>query len=269
MSQNSHPTVPAGLAPQPDTEAVRGALERLAAARDAGAAMSPLVGAAAEALGVSPRTVWRWLEQGLPSGAGWAWEPGEEDVDAFVRWKGNASAAWRERRATAGDTPGLRTFQAALNQHFEPGDLAALREGCDGRRRHQVYLRWEPEGRNELWEADHKQLDVAVLFPRARKPRKPWVTTFVDGYCRAVMGWAIDEYPSAATVLAALGEGIRLDETRGPFGGIPAAVRPDRGLEFEADSFVNRVGFSAFVWRPPRRIPPTARGRWNASTIRS
>lgn len=110
-------------------------------------------------------------------------------MDAYLRWKGNAAAAWRERAAT-GTVPSLRTFQTVLARRFELGDRAVMREGVEARRRHQVYLRWEPEARNELWETDHKELDVPVLFPRAHRPRKPWTTLFVDGYSRAVMGWA-------------------------------------------------------------------------------
>jgi putative transposase len=78
-------------------------------------------------------------------------------------------------------------------------------EGAEGRRRHQVYLRWEARHRNEIWEADHKELEVLVLPPRCRRPQKPWATLFLDAFSRLIMGWAIALYPSAATVLAALG----------------------------------------------------------------
>jgi len=244
-----------------DGDARRCVVARLSAARDAGEALSALVEAAAVALSVSPRTVWRWLDEGTPAPVSRAWVPGDDDLDAYLRWKGNAAAAWRERRSANADTPGLRSFQTALARRMSPGDLAALRDGSDGRRRHQVYLRWEPEGRNELWEADHKQLDVAVLFPRARRPRQPWVTTFVDGHCRAVMGWAIAEYPSAATVLAAMGEAIRVDDDRGPFGGVPVAVRPDRGLEFMAEAFANACGLLGVRLAPAPAYMPFRKGK--------
>jgi putative transposase len=105
-------------------------------------------------------------------------------------------------------------------------------EGVEGRRRHEVYLRWAPQRRNALWEADHKELPVLVMPPRAQRPRKPWVTLFVEAYSRLIMGWALSLQPSAASVLAALRRGLVIDAARGPFGGIPEMLRPDGGLEF-------------------------------------
>ena len=254
-------TVPAPPAIEAGSEARRCAVARLLEARAAGCAVSPLIGPTAAALGVSPRTLWRWLEVGLPGGQpSRAWQPSEADVDCYLRWKGNAAAAWRER-ANAGDVPGLRTFQAGLACRFEAGERAALLEGVEGRRRHQVYLRWEPEARNELWEADHKELDVPVLFPRAQRPRRPWTTLFVDGWSRAIMGWAIAERPSTATVLSALGEAIRVDPRRGPFGGLPAALRPDRGLEFVAGVLSQACGVLAVRLDPAPPYTPHLKGK--------
>jgi putative transposase len=83
-----------------------------------------------------------------------------------------------------------------------------------------------------LWESDHKELPVLVMAPRAQRACKPWVTLFVDGYSRLIMGWALSLVPNAATVLAALRRGIVVDPARGPFGGLPEVLRPDNGLEF-------------------------------------
>ena len=243
-------------------EARRCAMARITAAREAGGPVSELVSAAAAALGVAPRTVWRWLDDGLPGPrVSVAWSPHRDDVDAFVRWKGNASAAWRERRAEGADVPPLRTFQAGVARAFEAGERAVMREGVEARRRHQVYLRWEPQARNELWETDHKELDVPVLFPRAQRPRRPWATIFLDAYSRAVMGWAIADRPSAATVIAALGEAIRVDERRGPFGGVPAVIRPDRGLEFAAGVMEQACGLLAIRLAPTPAFSPHLKGK--------
>jgi len=254
-------TLPGRSAAEGDAEARRCALDRLRAAQAAGLAISPLIGPTAAALGVAPRTLWRWLGEGLPGqGTSRAWQPTEADEDAYLRWKGNAAASWRERRA-AGDAPGLRTFQAALVRRFQAGERAALVEGVEGRRRHQVYLRWEPEARNELWETDHKELDVPVLFPRAQRPRKPWSTLFVDGFSRAVMGWAIADRASTASVLAALGEAVRVDPRRGPFGGLPAAIRPDGGLEFAAGAIEQACAVLAVRLAPVPPYSPHLKGK--------
>ncbi len=95
----------------------------------------------------------------------------------------------------------------AFTRDLTPGERAAVVDGTEGRRRHQVYLRWAPDRRNALWEADHKELPVLVMAPRAQQPRKPWVTLFVDGFSRLIMGWALSLHPNAAVVLAALRRG--------------------------------------------------------------
>ncbi|MDP9074667.1 MAG: Mu transposase C-terminal domain-containing protein [Actinomycetota bacterium] len=243
-------------------EGRRCALERITAAQAAGAAVSPLVSSAAQALGVAPRTVWRWLQQGLPGQfPSKAWEPSEDDVDCYVRWKGNAASAWRERKGASADVPALRTFQDGIARRLGPGDRAVLRDGVEGRRRHQVYLRWEPEARNQLWETDHKQMDIEVLFPRTAKPRQPWTTMFLDGFSRAVMGWAISDYPSSASVLAAFGDAVRVDDSRGPFGGLPATLRPDGGLEFAAEVINDACGVLGVHLLPTPPYSPNLKGK--------
>jgi putative transposase len=132
-------------------------------------------------------------------------------------------------------------------------ERAAAAEGLEGQRRHAVYLRWEAGHRNQRWEADHFQLDVLVLPPRATRPVRPWLTVFVDAYSRLVMGWALAVTPSAATVLAALRQGLLVDPDRGPFSGLPGCLRPDRGLEFAATA-IRQAAFAldiALLPTPP------------------
>ena len=119
-----------------------------------------------------------------------------------------------------------------LPSTLSPAQRAEAAEGVEGWRRHQVYLRWTPGRHNALWEGDHRELPVLVMAPRAQLPRKPWATLFVDAYSRRIMGWALSLAPNAATVLTALRSGLVVDPARGPFGGLPDKLRPDRGLEF-------------------------------------
>ncbi|MGO9900693.1 MAG: hypothetical protein ACLP0J_13605 [Solirubrobacteraceae bacterium] len=67
-----------------------------------------------------------------------------------------------------------------------------------------VYLRHVARFRGECYEADHKQLSIEVLAPRAQRPRRPWVTLFEDQFSRLIVGWAISLRPTQAEVLAAL-----------------------------------------------------------------
>lgn len=223
----------------------------------------------AAAAGIGERTLWRWLtevpvsdEVGEP-----ATEPdvqgyrlSQEDIDELASQRGNVSAAWRTRHGTA-DGPSLRTLQRAVSRDLLPGDRAAMVDGAEGRRRHQVYLRWEASHRNEIWEADHKELEILVRPPRAQHGQKPWVTLFLDTFSRLIMGWAIALSPSAATVLAALGKGIRVDPERGPFGGVPSILRWDNGLEFAAASIKQAAGTLGCAERPTAAYSPHLKGK--------
>jgi putative transposase len=229
---------------------------RLLLLREAGRLTSVHVRAAARATGTSERTVWRWLrhdQRGThddrPRGR---YVLTEADWDAYAAWRGSAAAAWRQRRAGSVSMPSLRTFQAAIARELLPSQRAAISHGAEGQRRHTVYLRWEATHRNQIWQADHKELPVQVLAPKAQKPAKPWVTLLLDAYSRLVMGWAVAPYPSAAAVLTALRMGMVVDAERGPFGGVPDELWFDRGLEFVADAVdqaTARVGCAC------RRLP--------------
>jgi hypothetical protein len=102
-------------------------------------------------------------------------------------------AATADRRST--DTVASHLPSRAIARELLPGQRAAITGGVEGRRRHTVYLRWEATYRNQLWQADHKELPVLVLAPKARRPSKPWVTLLLDAYSRLVMGWAIAPLP--------------------------------------------------------------------------
>ena len=201
--------------------------------RRAEGAVSAQVRRAAAGLSVSEATVWRWLARAdhpLPSRRGYSLT--EADRDGYLDWRGNIAALHRERAAQGEPVPPLRTLQRAFARELTPGERGAAVDGVDGRRRHEVYLRWDPVKRNAVWEADHKELPVQVTPPRGTRPVKPWVTMFIDGFSRLIMGWALSLRPHTGVVLAALRRGFVVDPERGPFGGIPEVLRPDNGLEF-------------------------------------
>ncbi|MEU4377115.1 Mu transposase C-terminal domain-containing protein [Pseudonocardia alni] len=226
---------------------------RLREKRAAGASISAEVRRAAAGLLVSSSTVWRWLATdpdpatadddapGSPAAGGRArYVLTQADRDDYADWGGSVAALWRDRVARGVPVPPLRTLQRAFARELTAGERAAVVEGVTGRRRHEVYLRWEPVCRNARWEADHKELPVLVTPPRGARPVKPWVTMFLDCYSRLIMGWALSLRPDAATVLAALRRGLVVDPQRGPFGGVPRALVPDNGLEF-ATTALGRV----------------------------
>lgn len=133
---------------------------------------------AASAAGIGERTLWRWLAEPTvrddePSAEiGEPYRLTQEDIDDLASQRGNVSAAWRSRHGS-GDGPSLRTLQRAVSRDLLPGDRAAMVDGAEGRRRHQVYLRWEASHRNEIWEADHKELEILVRPPVPSADRSP------------------------------------------------------------------------------------------------
>jgi putative transposase len=248
--------------PEPDVR--RLVTRRLLTLRQAGRLTSAHVQAAARAAATSERTVWRWLQD--ESGAA-SDQPRsrytltETDWDAYAAWRGSAAAAWRQQRTAGAPIPSLRTFQMAITRELLPGQRAAMSGGVQGRRRHTVYLRWEATYRNQLWQADHKELPVLTLAPKARRPRKPWVTLLLDAYSRLVMGWAIAPYPSSATVLTALRMAIVVDAERGPFGGVPDELWFDGGLEFAAKAVAQATGRVGCTCRRLPAYSPHLKGK--------
>ncbi len=269
MSENSQSTVPAGGDPPGDQSGGRRAgweeranlAARLGRLRDDGRLSVEMVRLAAQGLGVSERSVWRWLQAGPPHGRWAHYQLTPQDWDLYWDHRGNVAEVWRVRRAAGQERPALRTLQSAFRRELSAGERAAVVDGEEGRRRHTVYLRWQPTQRNALWEADHKELGVWVIAPRAQRPSKPWVTLFVDAYCRLIMGWAISTYPSSAHVLAGLRAGIAVDEARGPYGGVPAVIRPDRGLEFAAKSITRAAASVGIAVQPTPAYRPYLKGK--------
>ena len=122
----------------------------------------------------------------------------DELRQAYLRWHGNVAAVRRELTEAGRQLPSLRTLQRAFGRETRPAERAATRSGEAGIRAHGLYVRWEAGHRNQVWQGDHKQLDVPVVPPRAKRPVRPWSTMFIDGYSRVITGWAISLRPSTS-----------------------------------------------------------------------
>ncbi|MFC3494837.1 Mu transposase C-terminal domain-containing protein [Glycomyces rhizosphaerae] len=239
-----------------DPEARQATVNRLLALRAEGALTTAHVQQAADGLGVSQRTVWRWIGPSERSSSPTAYRPTETDLAAYAYFRGNVAAVTRARDAVIAGKPvaagvpipeflrtgwsdaksaGERTLQRAFEAALTPAERAAWRDGDRARRAAEVYLRRADAGRNQVWELDHKQLPVLVMPPRGGAV-KPWLTTIIDDGSRALVGWVISLTPHTGTVLTALRMALTHDPERGPFGAVPAMVRIDRGLDFAAEA---------------------------------
>ncbi len=88
---------------------------------------------------------------------------------------------------------------------------------------------------NEYWNADHKQLNVAVSV----KGRTifPWITVFQDLGSRAIVGWALCETPARASINQALMRAMRNY-------GIPRHVIFDNGRDYSSKTYSGGTGKS-------------------------
>lgn len=194
----------------------------------------------AQTLGTSERTVRRWLTAaraedrfGPAVRERFVVTPGVLKLLAFHR--GNAAALHRElvtvEAGGGAQAPSLATLYRAITRDVPPGQWAGLRGGESARRAHDVFLQRPVGHRNEVWESDHVQVKVDVDIDG--RPGRPWVTWFIDCATRVICGFAVTaQVPSRESVLVALRDAISREGEHGPFGGLPGAVRVDRGKDF-------------------------------------
>ncbi|WP_445944910.1 Mu transposase C-terminal domain-containing protein [Rhodococcus sp. M8-35] len=224
-------------------------MDRLAVLDQAGDLTSEHVRLIAQALGVTERTVWRWVRaRRTPPPP--PKKRGRFRIDADLRvrlayWRGNASALHRElleqEKQGGAPTPSLATLHRAIRQDVSPGDRAGLREGERARRRFDVFLQRPPSHRNVAWEADHVEAPVQVEADG--RLVKPWVTWFVDAAHDVILGVAVTpRTPNRESVLAALRAAVMRREPYGPAGGLPAVVRIDRGKDFLSRTVADALG---------------------------
>ncbi|GII33015.1 hypothetical protein Pmi06nite_64570 [Planotetraspora mira] len=184
---------------------------------------------------------------------------------------GNCARLHRElleqERGGGPPAPSLRTLYRAVDAALTPGEKAGIRKGERARRRFDVYLRRPTDGeghhRNTVWEGDHVELPVKVCVDG--QLRKPWVTWFIDCASDGICGLAITpSYPNRGNILAALRSSILRDDRYGPFGGVPAAVRIDRGRDFLSKTVGTALGRFAVLVSDLPGYHPHLKGRVEA-----
>ena len=114
-------------------------------------------------------------------------------------------------------------------------DPALRTLAVEGTRRYaevfELVYRRQAGSPNEIWQADHTQLDLWVVTPAGQSAR-PWLTVIEDDYSRAIAGYAVNlGAPSALQTALALRQAIwRKAEPGWHVCGIPAVFHTDHGL---------------------------------------
>ncbi len=100
----------------------------------------------------------------------------------------------------------------------------------------ELVARREPVASNEIWQADHTQIDLVVKRDCDRDGR-PWLTIITDEHSRAIAGFSLAfEAPSALRTALALRQAIwRKSEPEWIICGIPQSLYSDNGSDFTAD----------------------------------
>jgi hypothetical protein len=129
--------------------------------------------------------------------------------------------------------PGYSTVHEIV-RNLDPA-LVAL--GVEGSKRYrEVYelvYRREASQPNQIWQADHTELDLWVLDPKGQ-PARPWLTAIEDDHSRAIAGYAVNlEPPSALSTALAFRQAIwRKAEPGWHVCGIPEIFHLDHGPAF-------------------------------------
>lgn len=212
----------------------------LAEQRRDGTVRSRRVRQVAATFGVGTSTVYRWMADGtVPEFHRPSYQATEADVEAFFEYEGSFRAAWRARCDIEGGPHAYvsyDTFRRAVQRATTPA-LRAYAAG--GRRAAKAQTLQIPQAipeRNFLWVIDHKRLDTPVLpSPYHRKPDYPWLTSVIDVYSRAILGWVLSMRPARGEVVIALAEACTSSEQRGPFAGAPLNIFHDTAPELNAE----------------------------------
>jgi putative transposase len=254
------------------------AMERFAVLRPHLEDDVPLARAARQA-GIAVRTAERWLaryrQDGLVGLVRSTRNDAEarrlpDDVVALIEGMGlkkpRASAAAVHRRisnmakAHGWAAPSYGTVYAILAD-LDPAMVTLAQEGASAfRNRYELIHRHRADTANAIWQADHTLLDLMIL-DQTGKPVRPWLTTVVDDYSRAVAGVMVFfGAPPILNTSLALRQAIwRKGDPAWPVCGIPDVLYVDHGSDFTSNhldqvaaSLRFRIVYSA-VARPQGR----------------
>ncbi len=122
------------------------------------------------------------------------------------------------------------------------------------RNRYELIHRHRAETANAIWQADHTMLDLPILDQTGKQVR-PWLTTVVDDYSRAVAGFMVFfGAPSILNTCLALRQAIwRKGDPVWLVCGIPDMLYVDHGSDFTSNHLDRLRPVCAFA----SLIPPS------------
>lgn len=202
--------------------------------------------------GISARTLHRW-HQLYRNGGDAALDP-HPRADKGVRRTAPETVAFIERLALTRPRPSIATLHrlaaadaqqrelpapsyATVRQIVRALDPALVTLALEGpasyRDKHELVFRRRAERPNQTWQSDHTELDILIVGANG-KPDRPWLTTVMDDYARAICGYTVfTGAPSAINTALALRQAIwRKTDPAWAMCGIPDILHVDHGSDF-------------------------------------
>jgi putative transposase len=114
-------------------------------------------------------------------------------------------------------------------QALDPALVTLALEGpVSYRDKHELVFRRRAEHPNQTWQSDHTELDIFIVGTDG-KPDRPWLTTVMDDYSRAICGYMVfTGAPSAINTALALRPGDLAEDGPG-LGDVRHPGHPARG----------------------------------------
>ncbi|MGN7969824.1 Mu transposase C-terminal domain-containing protein [Microbacterium sp. 22296] len=211
----------------------------------------PLAALARES-GISTRTLQRWHQ--LYKKHGLAGLDDSARRDKGRRRTHPATVTTIERLALTRPRPSIATLHrltveeclrdsrpapsyATVRQIVQALDPALVTLALEGpasyRDRHELVFRRRAERPNQIWQADHTELDILIIGANG-KPERPWLTTVMDDYSRSICGYMVfTGAPSSLNTALALRQAIwRKTDPAWAMCGIPDVLHVDHGSDF-------------------------------------
>ena len=202
--------------------------------------------------GISTRTLQRWNQ--LYRAGGVASLDPHARIDKGVRRTSAETVAFIERLALSRPRPSLATLHrlavadararelrapsyATVRQIVQALDPALVTLALEGpvsyRDKYELVFRRRAECPNQTWQSDHTELDILIVSADG-KPDRPWLTTVMDDYSRAICGYMVfTGSPSALNTALALRQAIwRKADPSWAMCGIPDILHVDHGSDF-------------------------------------
>ncbi len=121
-------------------------------------------------------------------------------------------------------------------KNIDPALIKLAQEGTKAYdQTHELVFRREASVPNELWQADHTLLDILLVDEKGQL-RRPWLTTIIDDYSRAICGYYLSfETPCAINIALSLKQAIwRKSSPKWQVCGIPSILYSDNGKDFKS-----------------------------------